>query len=149
MCNTSLYYHATLPFIIMCNILNILYIMCNTSSHYYYYYYPFITLQLLPTCFSDWLNILSYLRLTVNLYICYCILLFYCLFLCCLLFYCCATPGTRIAIGINKVLSYLQVCFRLPSRPPESSHSLRNPPWTPPTSETTDPCLSYHSSPKP
>jgi len=36
------YYHATLPFIIMANILNILYIMCNTSSYHYYYYYPFI-----------------------------------------------------------------------------------------------------------
>jgi len=54
------YYHATLPFIIMYNIHNILFIMCNTSSYHYYYYYHFITLQLLPNSFCR-LNILSYL----------------------------------------------------------------------------------------
>jgi len=41
------YYHAALPFIIMCNILLI---MCNASS-LHYYYYPFIAFQLLPNCF--------------------------------------------------------------------------------------------------
>jgi len=51
------YYHATLPFNILCNILNILFITCNTSSNHYYYY-SFITLQLLPNCFCG-LNILS------------------------------------------------------------------------------------------
>jgi len=39
----------------MCNILNIIYIMCNTSS--YHYYYTFITL----------LNILSYLYVYTSL----------------------------------------------------------------------------------
>jgi len=49
------YYHATLPFIIMCNILhilNILYIMCNTSS-YIIIIIIIITrlLHTLPNCF--------------------------------------------------------------------------------------------------
>jgi len=49
--NITLQYYL----IIMCNILNILSIMCNTSYHYYYYYYyyPFIV-------FADRISYLTY-----------------------------------------------------------------------------------------
>jgi len=48
----------------MCNILNILYIMCNTSScHYYYYYYPFI-----PQIIAKLFLLTEYLFLPIFLY---------------------------------------------------------------------------------
>jgi len=94
--NTS----PTLPLNIMCNILHILCIMCNTSPNHYYYHS--ITLQLCQIVFAVWIPYLAYI-FVYWLYICKSVHLFlFCWFPYCFIVLYCYATWHKTPLGLIK-----------------------------------------------